>query len=163
MISRRAMLLSSAAVGAAGLFAVVSRAQVGTPEIFEIMRTEDEWRAILTPEQFYVLRTEGTEYPYTSPLLDEHRPGTFNCAGCDLPLYPSETKYDSRTGWPSFWQEIPDAIRTKVDYILIVPRTECHCRRCGGHLGHIFTDGPPPTGLRHCINGVSLNFVAAAA
>ncbi|TIO20542.1 peptide-methionine (R)-S-oxide reductase MsrB, partial [Mesorhizobium sp.] len=103
-----------------------------------------------------VLRKEGTEYPGTSPLLNEHRKGIFACAGCDLPLYSSETKFDSGTGWPSFWQEIPNAVGMTVDRSLGMTRTEVHCRRCGGHLGHVFDDGPPPTGLRHCINGVAL-------
>ncbi|MGD9740387.1 MAG: peptide-methionine (R)-S-oxide reductase MsrB [Bauldia sp.] len=163
-MNRRSFLLSSAALLGGGILASRVFAQLppegSTAGVFEVTRTEEEWRALLTQEQFYVLRQAGTEYPWTSPLLDEHRVGTFNCAGCALPLYASETKYDSRTGWPSFWQEIPDAVRTSTDYLLGYPRTEVHCRRCGGHLGHIFTDGPQPTGLRHCINGVSLTFAA---
>ena len=110
-----------------------------------------------------MLRQEDTEYPGTSPLLHEKRKGTFNCAGCDLPLYSSETKFESGTGWPSFWEALPNAVGLKVDNSLFMARTEVHCRRCGGHLGHVFDDGPPPTGKRHCINGVALTFKPATA
>jgi peptide-methionine (R)-S-oxide reductase len=109
-----------------------------------------------------VLRKHGTERPFTSPLNDEHRAGVFQCAACDLPLYRSETKFDSGTGWPSFYAPIEDAVRTSNDYSLILPRTEVHCRRCGGHLGHVFDDGPRPTGKRYCMNGVALKFTPAA-
>ena len=112
---------------------------------------------------FNVLRKEGTEYPGTSPLLNEHRKGIFACAGCDLPVYLSETKFDSGTGWPSFWQEIAKRVGKTEDSSLGMTRTEVHCRRCGGHLGHVFDDGPPPTGMRHCINGVALTFKPATA
>ncbi|WFP63608.1 peptide-methionine (R)-S-oxide reductase MsrB [Mesorhizobium sp. WSM4904] len=132
-------------------------------ETFEVTKTDAEWHAILSDAAFDVLRREGTEYPGTSPLLNEHRKGIFACAGCDLSVYPSETKFDSGTGWPSFWQEIPNAIGKTEDRSLGMTRTEVHCRRCGGHLGHVFDDGPPPTGLRHCINGVALSFKPAAA
>jgi peptide-methionine (R)-S-oxide reductase len=135
----------------------------GAAETFEVTKTEAEWRAVLSDAAFNVLRKEGTEYPGTSPLLNEHRKGIFACAGCDLPLYSSETKFDSGTGWPSFWQEIPNAVGETVDRSLGMTRTEVHCRRCGGHLGHVFDDGPPPTGLRHCINGVALTFKPATA
>ncbi|WP_295813673.1 peptide-methionine (R)-S-oxide reductase MsrB [uncultured Nitratireductor sp.] len=127
-------------------------------ETFEITKTDEEWRAILTEQQFAVLREEATERAFTSPLNDEKRAGLFRCAGCELPVYSSEVKYDSGTGWPSFWEALPDAIGTKPDNSLFTTRTECHCRRCGGHLGHIFDDGPPPTGKRHCINGVAMTF-----
>jgi len=132
-------------------------------ETFEVTKTDAEWHAILSDAAFDVLRKQGTEYPGTSPLLNEHRKGIFACAGCDLPVYPSETKFDSGTGWPSFWQEIPKAIGKTEDRTLGMVRTEVHCRRCGGHLGHVFDDGPPPTGLRHCINGVALSFKPASA
>jgi peptide-methionine (R)-S-oxide reductase len=126
---------------------------------FEVTLTEEEWRARLTPEAYAVLREEDTERPFTSPLNDEKRDGIFACAGCDLPLFDSATKYDSGTGWPSFYQPIDDAIRTKADISVFGVRTEVHCRRCGGHLGHVFEDGPQPTGLRYCMNGVALKFI----
>ena len=134
-----------------------------TEAVFEVTKTPEEWKKILTPEQFATLREEATERPFTSPLLEEKRKGTFACAGCDLPLFASETKYDSGTGWPSFFDVIPNAIGTREDNTLFVTRTEVHCRRCGGHLGHVFEDGPKPTGLRYCMNGVALKFVPASA
>lgn len=127
-------------------------------EKFEVTHTEAEWKKILTPEQFRVLREAETERPGTSPLNKEKREGTFVCAGCDLPLYSSETKYESGTGWPSFWKPLEKAIETSEDRFLFVVRTEVHCRRCGGHLGHVFEDGPKPTGLRYCMNGVAMKF-----
>jgi peptide-methionine (R)-S-oxide reductase len=127
---------------------------------FEVTLTEAEWRARLSPQAYAVLREEDTERPFTSPLNDEKRAGVFVCAGCDLPLFDSAAKYDSGTGWPSFFQPIDDAIRTKSDISIFGIRTEVHCRRCGGHLGHVFEDGPQPTGLRYCMNGVSLKFIA---
>lgn len=130
-------------------------------QAFEVTRTEAEWRALLTPAQYAVLRQEDTERAGSSPLDGEKRAGIFACAGCDLPLFSSEHKYDSRTGWPSFWQPLPDAVGTKPDPGLFGSRTEVHCRRCGGHLGHVFDDGPEPTGLRYCMNGVAMVFRAA--
>jgi peptide-methionine (R)-S-oxide reductase len=132
-------------------------------EVFEISKTSEEWRKLLTPEQFAVLREESTEAKFTSALLDEHRKGTFNCAACDLAAFASETKYDSGTGWPSFYDVLPNAVGKKEDNTLFTTRTEIHCRRCGGHFGHVFDDGPPPTGLRYCMNGVALKFVASTA
>ncbi len=129
---------------------------------FEVVKSEEEWRKQLTPEQFAVLREHATERPFTSPLNDEHRKGTFACAGCALPLYASAAKYDSGTGWPSFFDPLPNAIGTSEDNTLFVSRTEVHCRRCGGHLGHVFDDGPQPTGKRYCMNGVALVFQPAA-
>lgn len=128
---------------------------------FEVTRTEAEWRAMLTDLQYKVMREEGTEPAGSSPLDKQYAKGTYHCRGCDLPLYPSETKYDSGTGWPSFYRPLENAVETKRDFKLIYPRTEVHCRRCGSHLGHIFNDGPEPTGKRHCLNGVSLVFKPA--
>jgi len=129
----------------------------------KVQRSEEEWRALLTPAQFEILRLEGTEAPGSSELLHEKRPGTYVCAGCELPLFDSATKYDSQTGWPSFYDAIPGHLETKRDWKLIFPRTEYHCARCGGHQGHVFDDGPPPTGLRYCNNGLALRFVPRAA
>lgn len=167
MISRRGFLVSGASVVAlaamGGAFGL-GRARSAAPgKVFEVTKTEAEWRAVLTPEQYNILREEGTEYAGSSPLLNEKREGTFHCAGCDLPLYASETKYDSGTGWPSFWAAIDGAVGTSEDNSLFMTRTEVHCARCGGHLGHIFDDGPPPTGKRHCINGLALAFRPASA
>ena len=128
---------------------------------FEVTRTPAEWRAMLTEAEYRVMRQEGTERPFSSPLDKNFEAGTYYCRGCGLALYPSRTKYDSGTGWPSFYAAFDGAIGTRVDRKLLTARTECHCRRCGSHLGHIFSDGPPPTGQRHCLNGVSLMFQAA--
>jgi len=147
---RRSFLMT----GAAALWAGRATAAPG----FEVTRTDAEWTAMLSDLEYKVMRREGTERAFTSPLNKEKRAGTFLCRGCDLPLYASDTKFDSGTGWPSFWRALPGAVDTKPDRTLFSVRTECHCRRCGSHLGHIFDDGPPPTGKRHCINGVSLKF-----
>jgi len=130
---------------------------------FEVTRSEAEWRALLGPQAYAVLREEATERPFTSPLLEEHRKGSFACAGCALPLFASDTKFESGTGWPSFWQPLENAVGTDEDVTFGMVRTEVHCRRCGGHLGHVFDDGPPPTGLRYCMNGLALAFMPAAA
>ena len=132
---------------------------MATTETFEITKPEPEWRRLLTPEQFRVLRQHGTEHAWSSPLDKEYGRGSYACAGCDLPLFASDTKFDSGTGWPSFWTPLEGAVGTSADRKLFMVRTEVHCRRCGGHLGHVFDDGPKPTGLRHCMNGVALKFV----
>ncbi|MGP3699109.1 peptide-methionine (R)-S-oxide reductase MsrB [Rhodobacter sp. NSM] len=150
-------------VGLSGLAAGLSvlPGRMRAAETFEVTLSEAEWRRRLSPEAFAVLRQEATERAFSSPLNDEHRAGVYHCKGCELPLYSSETKFESGTGWPSFWQALPEAVATKRDWKLIIPRTEVHCRRCGGHLGHIFDDGPEPTGKRHCLNGVALTFEPA--
>ncbi len=127
----------------------------------KIVRSDEEWRDLLTSDQYEVLRNEGTERPGSSPLNAEKREGTYVCAGCGQPLFRSETKYESGTGWPSFFEYIDGALETRTDYKLIWPRTEYHCSRCGGHHGHVFKDGPRPTGLRYCNNGVALRFIPA--
>ncbi|WP_270936912.1 peptide-methionine (R)-S-oxide reductase MsrB [Falsiroseomonas oryzae] len=127
-------------------------------ETFPVRKTEAEWRAQLSPEAFRVLRQHGTERPGTSPLNAEKRPGTFDCAGCGTPLFEASTKYESGTGWPSFWKPIEGAVATRTDRSFFMTRTEVHCATCGGHLGHVFPDGPAPTGERYCMNGVSLAF-----
>ncbi|WP_026103351.1 peptide-methionine (R)-S-oxide reductase MsrB [Pseudanabaena sp. PCC 6802] len=131
-------------------------------EEFEVAKTEAEWQEILTPEQFQVLRKHGTERARTSPLDKQYGKGTYFCAGCDLPLFKSDTKFNSGTGWPSFFEPIEGAIATSVDRSLFMTRTEVHCRRCGGHLGHVFDDGPAPTSQRYCMNGVAMKFVPEA-
>lgn len=156
---KRRDMLKTAAGG--GVLALIGAPALAEP--FEITRTDAEWRAMLSPLEYKVMRREGTERAFTSPLNNEKRTGLFLCRGCDLPLYSSDAKYDSGTGWPSFWQALPDAVATRPDRKLFVLRTEVHCRRCGSHLGHIFDDGPRPTGKRHCINGVSLTFRPAGA
>ena len=128
-----------------------------------IVKSDDEWRQALNPQSYAVLRHEGTEIPFTSPLNDEHRAGVFVCAGCSLPLFTSAMKFDSGTGWPSYFTTIPGAFQSKSDTKLILPRTEYHCAKCGGHHGHVFDDGPQPTGLRYCNNGVALRFIPLKA
>lgn len=162
MTSRRFFLISGVAVAAAAAFRGF-RPEASAAETFEVTKTDAEWKALLTSEQYQILRHEDTERPFTSALNTEKRKGTFHCAGCDLPVYSSEAKYDSGTGWPSFWESLPNAVGKREDTSLFMTRTECHCSRCGGHLGHIFDDGPQPTGMRHCINGMAMTFTPASA
>jgi peptide-methionine (R)-S-oxide reductase len=159
MRSRRAFLLAgtAATVGVAMGWRR-SQADPAPAGTFEVSHTEEEWRHLLTPAQFRVLREQGTEAPWTSPLDHESRPGTYTCAGCALPLFDARTKFDSGTGWPSFWQPLSHAIATTSDRSFLMERTEVHCIRCGGHLGHVFDDGPRPTGLRYCMNGAAMTF-----
>lgn len=155
MLDRRSFSL--AALGA--VIGTGAARAAGTDAKFEITKSKEEWQKLLTADQYYVLREHGTERPGSSPLDKVYDPGMYHCAGCDLPLFSSETKYDSRTGWPSFWKPLDNAIGTKTDISFFMVRTEVHCRRCGGHLGHVFEDGPKPTGLRYCMNGVAMKFV----
>jgi peptide-methionine (R)-S-oxide reductase len=161
-LSRRGFIGSAAAVAALGAAALVVFGKRGgtaeAAERFEVTKSPAEWRRILGPQRYAVLREAHTERAGSSPLDGEHRRGTFLCAGCDLPVYSSAAKYDSGTGWPSFTRPLPNAVRTRADDSLFVTRTEAHCRRCGGHLGHVFDDGPPPSGQRWCMNGLALKF-----
>jgi peptide-methionine (R)-S-oxide reductase len=159
MYSRRDFTKTGFALAGLLVSAKVGAHAEETKKEFEIMKTDDEWKKILTPEQFSVLRKHGTERAGTSPLDKTYDPGMYHCAACDLPLYSSETKFNSGTGWPSFFKPLDNAIGTSVDSSFFSTRTEVHCRRCGGHLGHVFEDGPKPTGLRYCMNGVSMKFI----
>jgi peptide-methionine (R)-S-oxide reductase len=156
-VERRAFLGLVGAISAGGLL-LYGRTGAATPRRFAVGHTPDEWRRLLGPQRYAVLREASTERPFSSPLLNEHRRGTFVCGGCALPLFSSTTKFDSGTGWPSFWRVIPGAVVTRADRTLIAERTEVLCARCGGHLGHVFDDGPKPTGLRYCMNGLALSF-----
>jgi len=157
----QAGVAAAGAVTLARYFKPAKAELVQAADAFEVSKTEAEWRQILTPEQFGVLRQQDTEPPFSSPLAEQFVKGTYLCAGCNLPLFSSETKFDSGTGWPSFFQPLPNAVLTTEDHSLMMTRIEVHCRRCGGHLGHVFDDGPQPTGQRYCMNGLALKFVSS--
>ncbi|APC17665.1 peptide-methionine (R)-S-oxide reductase [Pseudomonas frederiksbergensis] len=172
MFSRRQILLTGGGLGLAALVAGVLPkmtlrsalvSEASAAEAFEVTHSDAEWHAMLSAEQYEILRKEGTERAYSSALNNEHRDGTFACAGCNLALFSSSTKFDSRTGWPSFWAPLEHAIATREDRSFGVLREEVHCRRCGGHLGHVFNDGPKPTGLRYCMNGLAMTFEPQSA
>jgi peptide-methionine (R)-S-oxide reductase len=158
MIGRRE-LMASGGLAALGLMLWPSTA--GSAKGFAVEKTAADWKRKLGAKRYAVLRQAATEKPWSSPLNDEHRLGTFVCAGCGLPLFKSSTKFESHTGWPSFFRVLPNAVVTRTDHKMLMARTEVLCRRCGGHLGHVFKDGPKPTGLRYCMNGLALRFVAA--
>ncbi|MEX3775648.1 peptide-methionine (R)-S-oxide reductase MsrB [Pseudomonas sp. MYb118] len=167
MFSRRHFLLAGGGLGVAAVvagvlpkFATTSAllSEANAEEVFEVTHSDSEWRSKLSAEQYEILREEGTERAYSSALNDEHREGTFACAGCELALFSSATKFESHTGWPSFWAPLDKAVATRQDRTFGMLREEVHCRRCGGHLGHVFDDGPKPTGLRYCMNGLAMTF-----
>ena len=162
IIDRRLLLAGAGAVAVLAAWRWRAGGEVEAAGAFEIEKSDSEWRRLLTRPQYEVLRLHRTETPGSSLLNHETRKGIFACAACDLPLFASQAKYDSGTGWPSFYEPLPNALGRKTDYSLLLPRIEVHCRRCGGHLGHVFEDGPPPTGLRYCINGIALKFTPDA-
>lgn len=160
MIDRRTLLGAGMATAVTAIIA--GRAISAPNKAFEVTLTDAEWKQRLSPAAYATLRQQATERPFTSPLNKEKRRGTFACAGCALPLFASRTKFESGTGWPSFYAPLPGAVGTSTDYEIGYPRVEVHCRRCGGHLGHVFDDGPRPTGKRYCMNGVALTFIPKA-
>jgi peptide-methionine (R)-S-oxide reductase len=169
-LTKRSLLVNTGptavGVAVAALFGATIRGAFATetpPHKFEVAMSDDDWKKKLTPNEYSILRKEGTERPFSSPLNNEHRAGVFACAGCGLDAFSSKTKFDSGTGWPSFWQPLPMAVEQSRDASLGMVRDEIHCRRCGGHLGHVFDDGPKPTGLRYCMNGFAMHFTPAAA
>ena len=157
MLNRR-LLLVAGGLGVVGLRFGFGAKDTKAAENFPVSHTDEEWHKLLTADQYAVLRKQGTEYPFTSPLLKEHGTGKFACAGCDQDAFSSKTKFESGTGWPSFWAPIDGAVVTSRDASYGMVRDEVHCTRCGGHLGHVFNDGPKPTGLRYCMNGVAMKF-----
>ena len=162
MISRRMLLAGIGSIAVLGALRWMQGSDVAAAGSFEIEKSDAEWRRLLTAPQYNVLRQRGTERPYSSALNQEKRAGTFACAACDLPLFSSKAKFESGTGWPSFYEPLPNAVGTSEDRAFFMKRTEVHCRRCGGHLGHVFDDGPRPTGLRYCMNGAALKFAPDA-
>ncbi len=162
MMSRRTTLQALGALSG-GMVGLLSSAPAHAARTYEVTHSDAEWQKLLRPDQYRVLRKAGTEAPFTSPLNKEKRAGVFSCAGCALPLFSSATKFESGTGWPSFWKPMENAVVEETDTSFFMKRTEVLCRRCGGHLGHVFDDGPKPTGLRYCMNGVALNFTPAAS
>lgn len=165
LMTRRRFVIGASALtlaAVAGTACAHSTASPAPTDDFAVTHTEAEWRKLLTADQFDVLRKAGTETPYSSPLNDEHRHGTFSCAGCALALFGSDTKFDSGTGWPSFWKPLGGAVLERADTTMGMTRIEVLCKQCGGHLGHVFNDGPEPTGLRYCMNGAAMNFQAIA-
>ena len=161
-MDRRKLVLVGGVVAVGGVMSLLrGHAGAAAAPVYPVRLTPSQWRARLSPDQFAVLRQAATEAPGVSPLLNEHRRGRFICAGCSLALFSSSTKFDSGTGWPSFYAPLDRAVATSPDFSMIVPRTEVHCSRCGGHLGHLFDDGPRPTGLRYCMNGAAMGFQPA--
>jgi peptide-methionine (R)-S-oxide reductase len=158
-MTRRGWLQTAAITLLGGAASLASRGRAAAAGMFRVTHTDDEWRHMLTPAQYDVLRHQGTEAPESSPLDHQYAKGRYLCAGCALPLFASDTKFDSGTGWPSFYQPLTNAVATTSDSSLFMARTEVHCAQCGGHLGHVFDDGPKPTGLRYCMNGVAMNFI----
>lgn len=165
MINRRQFILAGGGLSAALALGLLPRkvALAAAAGQFEVSYTDQQWHQRLSAAQYHILREQGTEAPYSSPLNDEHRDGLFSCAGCQLPLFSSHTKFDSHTGWPSFYQPLEQAVAQRQDRTFGMVRDEVHCRRCGGHLGHVFDDGPQPTGLRYCMNGLALQFAVQKA
>jgi peptide-methionine (R)-S-oxide reductase len=167
MVSRRTFSLTTLAsatallVGRTEFAGATDESAASSKEVFAVNKTPDEWKKALTKEQYYVLRDHGTERAFTSPLDKNYAPGDYNCAGCGTKVFTADTKFDSGTGWPSFWKPVENAIATRTDKSFFTTRTEVHCATCGGHLGHVFEDGPKPTGLRYCMNGVAMTFKPA--